>query len=98
MGLIHCGFFKSVSRFAKKEAQHFCRAFFCWCGKQDWILAARRRSVSAVLKPHWGLIHYGFFKSVSRFAKKKKLSAFAEFLLWCGKQDLNLHEIAFTRT
>ena len=27
MGLIHCGFFKSVSRFAKKEAQHFCRAF-----------------------------------------------------------------------
>ena len=71
MGLIHCGFFKSVSRFAKKEARRFCRAFFLWCGKQDWILAARRRSVSAVLKPHWGLIHCGFFKSVSRFAKKE---------------------------
>ncbi|MFR9257578.1 MAG: hypothetical protein ACLVMH_01575 [Christensenellales bacterium] len=42
-----------------------------WCGKQDWILAARRRSVSAVLKPHWGLIHYGFFKSVSRVYKKE---------------------------
>jgi len=26
--LIHCGFFKSVSRFTKKEAQRFCRAFF----------------------------------------------------------------------
>ena len=38
----------------------------CWCGRWDWILAARRRSVSAVLKPHRGLIHYGFFKSHSR--------------------------------
>ena len=124
-----------------------------WCGKQDWILAARRRSVSAVLKPHWGLIHYGFFKSVSRVYKKKpdafaelsfvvretgldshgspplgqrrsqatlwpdslrllqvlffaliflwskiKTSVLTEVLTWCGKQDLNLHEIAFTRT
>ena len=70
MGLIHCGFFKSVSRFTKKKLSAFAELFL-WCGKQDWILAARRRSVSAVLKPHWGLIHYGFFKSVSRFAKKE---------------------------
>ena len=70
MGLIHCGFFKSVSRFAKKKLSAFAE-FLLWCGKQDWILAARRRSVSAVLKPHRGLIHCGFFKSVSRFAKKE---------------------------
>ena len=59
------------SRFAKKKKLSTSAELFCWCGKQDWILAARRRSVSAVLKPHWGLIHYGFFKSVSRFAKKE---------------------------
>ena len=55
----------------KKKKLSTSAELFCWCGKQDWILAARRRSVSAVLKPHWGLIHYGFFKSVSRFAKKE---------------------------
>ena len=33
--------------------------------------------VSAVLKPRRGLIHCGFFKSVSRFTKKKP-GAFAE--------------------
>ncbi len=41
-------------------------------------------TVSAVLKPHRGLIHCGFFKSVSRFAKKK-LSTFAELFLWCDR-------------
>ena len=62
------------------------RIICVWCGKQDWILAARRRSVSAVLKPHWGLIHCGFFKSVSRFAKKKP-GVFAELFL---SQELEL--------
>ena len=75
-GLENGGFFKSVSRVCKKSPA-LLPSFFLWCGKQDWILAARRRSVSAVLKPHRGLIHCGFFKSVSRFTKKK-LSAFAE--------------------
>ena len=97
-GLIHCGFFKSVSRVYKKEAQRFLPSLFLWCGKQDWILAARRRSVSAVLKPHRGLIHCGFFKSVSRVYKKRSPAILPSFFLWCGKQDLNLHEIAFTRT
>ena len=64
------GFFKSVSRVKKKKPDTFAELFL-WCGKQDWILAARRRSVSAVLKPHRGLIHCGFFKSVSRFTKKE---------------------------
>ena len=53
------------------DLENLVRIILVWCGKQDWILAARRRSVSTVLKPHWGLIHYGFFKSVSRFAKKE---------------------------
>ena len=39
------------------------RIILVWCGKQDWILTTQRCSVAAVLKPHWGLIHYGFFKS-----------------------------------
>ncbi len=39
------------------------RIILIWCGKQDLILTARRRSVSAALRPHCGLIHYGFFKS-----------------------------------
>ena len=59
------------------DLENWIRIIPVWCGRWDWILAARRRSVSAVLKPHWGLIHYGFFKSVSRFAKKKP-GAFAE--------------------
>ncbi|MFR5786388.1 MAG: hypothetical protein ACLUHE_04195 [Christensenellales bacterium] len=135
--MIHCGFFKSVSRFAKKEARRFCRAFFLvreigldsrgstplgqrrsqappgldslrllqvrfsvckkrspallpsfflWCGKQDWILAARRRSVSAVLKPHRGLIHCGFFKSVSRFAKKEAQRFCRAFFFGAGNR------------
>ena len=53
------------------DLENLVRIILVWCGKQDWILAARRRSVSAVLKPHWGLIHCGFFKSVSRFTKKE---------------------------
>ena len=53
------------------DLENLVRIILVWCGKQDWILAARRRSVSAVLKPHWGLIHYGFFKSVSRVYKKE---------------------------
>ena len=55
-----------------------------WCGRWDWILTARRRSVSAALRPHCGLIHYGFFKShalrffVSKIKKPSVLSkAFA---------------------
>ena len=91
------GFFKSVSRVKKKKPDTFAELFL-WCGKQDWILAARRRSVSAVLKPHRGLIHCGFFKSVSRVCKKRSPALLPSFFLWCGKQDLNLHEIAFTRT
>ena len=43
--------------------ENWVRISFVWCGKQDWILTARRRSVSAALRPHCGLIHYGFFKS-----------------------------------
>ena len=39
------------------------RIILIWCEKQDWILTVRRRSVSAALRPHCGLIHYGFFKS-----------------------------------
>ena len=80
------------------DLENLVRIILVWCGKQDWILAARRRSVSAVLKPHRGLIHCGFFKSVSRFAKKRSPALLPSFFLWCGKQDLNLHEIAFTRT
>ena len=43
--------------------ENLVRIILVWCGKQDWILTARRRSVSAALRPHSGLIHYGFFKS-----------------------------------
>ena len=75
-GLENGGFFKSVFRFTERSLA-LLPSFLLWCGKQDWILAARRRSVSAVLKPHWGLIHCGFFKSVSQFAKKKP-GTFAE--------------------
>ena len=60
-------------------------------GHWAWILAARyfaARSNSAVLKPHWGLIHYGFFKSVSRFAKKKKPDSFTEFLFMVRETGL----------
>lgn len=61
------------------------RIILVWCGKQDWILTARRRSVSAVLKPHWGLIHYGFFKSVSRVYKKEARRFRRAF--FCGAVD-----------
>ena len=45
------------------DLENLVRIILIWCGKQDWILTARRRSVSAALRPHCGLIHYGFFKS-----------------------------------
>ena len=45
--------------------ENLVRIILVWCWKQDWILAARRRSVSAALRPHRGLIHHGFFKSHS---------------------------------
>ena len=89
------------SQFTKKRSPALLPSFFLWCGKQDWILTARRRSVSAALRPHSGLIHYGFFKScfcLDISLKKIKTSVLTEALIWCGKQDLNLHEIAFTRT
>ena len=65
---------------------------FCWCGRWDWILTARRRSVSAALRPHCGLIHYGFFKSHAlRFfvSKTKKPSVLSKAFAWCGRWDLN---------
>ena len=52
-----------------------------WCGRWDLILTARRRSVSAALRPHCGLIHYGFFKSHAlRFfvSKTKKPSVLSK--------------------
>ena len=57
-----------------------------WCGKQDWILAARRRSVSAVLKPHRGLIHCGFFKSVSPSLQKRSPALLPSFFLGAGNR------------
>ena len=45
------------------DLENLVRIILVWCGKQDWILTACRRSVSAALRPHCGLIHYGFFKS-----------------------------------
>ena len=45
------------------DLENLVRIILIWRGKQDWILTARRRSVSAALRPHCGLIHYGFFKS-----------------------------------
>ena len=45
------------------DLENLVRIILVWCGKQDWILTARRRSVSAAFRPHCGLIHYGFFKS-----------------------------------
>ena len=66
---------------------------FCWCGRWDLILTARRRSVSAALRPHCGLIHYGFFKSHAlRFfvSKTKKPSVLSKAFAWCGRWDLIL--------
>ena len=45
------------------DLENLVRIILVWCGRQDWILTARRRSVSAALRPHCGLIHYDFFKS-----------------------------------
>ena len=72
---------------------------FCWCGRWDWILTARRRSVSAALRPHCGLIHYGFFKSHAlRFfvSKIKKPSVLSKAFAWCGRWDLNPYVIQHT--
>ena len=66
------------------DLENWVRIILVWCGRWDWILTARRRSVSAALRPHCGLIHYGFFKShalrffVSKIKKPSVLSkAFA---------------------
>ena len=61
--------------------ENLVRIILVWCGRWDWILTARRRSVSAALRPHCGLIHYGFFKSHAlRFfvSKTKKPSVLSK--------------------
>ena len=75
------------------------RIILVWCGRWDWILTARRRSVSAALRPHCGLIHYGFFKSHAlRFfvSKTKKAFGSLESFCWCGRWDLNPYVIQHT--
>ena len=66
------------------DLENWIRIIRVWCGRWDWILTARRRSASAALRPHCGLIHSGFFKShalrffVSKIKKPSVLSkAFA---------------------
>ena len=61
--------------------ENWVRIILVWCGRWNWILTARRRSVSAALRPHCGLIHYGFFKSHAlRFfiSKTKKPSVLSK--------------------
>ena len=83
-GLIHSGFFKSHAlRFfvSKIKKPSVLSKAFAWCGRWGLILTARRRSVSAALRPHCGLIHYGFFKSHAfRFfvSKTKKPSVLSK--------------------
>ena len=63
------------------DLENWVRIILVWCGRWDWILTARRRSVSAALRPHCGLIHYGFFKSHAlRFfvSKTKKPSVLSK--------------------
>ena len=70
--------------------ENLIRIILVWCGRWDWILTARRRSVSAALRPHCGLIHYGFFKSHAlRFfvSKIKKPSVLSKAFAWCGRWD-----------
>ena len=63
------------------DLENLVRIILVWCGRWDWILTARRHSVSAALRPHCGLIHYGFFKSHAlRFfvSKTKKPSVLSK--------------------
>ena len=54
-------------------------------------------SVSADLRPHCGLIHYGFFKSHLPVNKTKKDPAFSGIsFCWCGRWDLNPYVIQHT--
>ena len=90
--------YASILRKQKKKAFGSLESF-CWCGRWDWILTARRRSVSAALRPHCGLIHSGFFKSHAlRFfiSKTKKPSVLSKAFAWCGRWDLNPYVIQHT--
>ena len=54
-------------------------------------------SVSADLRLHCGLIHYGFFKSHLPVNKTKKDPAFSGIsFCWCGRWDLNPYVIQHT--
>ena len=90
--LLYPPFSKSLDMEGKKKSEPISdlenpvRIILVWCGRWDWILAARRRSVSAVLKPHRGLIHCGFFKSVSRFTKKEAQHFCRAFFFGAGNR------------
>ena len=67
-----------------------------WCGKQDLLSPVGSDRVRL-----WMSIGHPFttepFKSCPISVMKNRARMDSVFH-WCGKQDLNLHEIAFTRT
>ena len=64
------------------------------------FLAARSAaSVSSTLTCHWHVIHtLAIQVQISLLWNRKTTILWMIVFYWCGKQDLNLHEIAFTRT
>ena len=57
----------------------------------------QRRSQATLWPDSLRLLQVLFFALIFLWSKIKT-SVLTEVLTWCGKQDLNLHEIAFTRT
>ena len=97
MGLIHFGFFKSVSRFTKKKLSAFAELFSLvretGLDSRGSTPLGQRRSQAPLGLDSLRLLQVRFPS-----LQKRSPTLSPSFLLWCGKQDLNLHEIAFTRT
>ncbi len=77
------------------------RGKFGVCGRATIAYIANKlkhgEAIFHMTKAYFTLAEGQFFTREAHFTEKalsKSLRAFS----WCGKQDLNLHEIAFTRT
>ena len=65
--------------------------------QEDLLLACGLGPLAALTRPR-RLIHYRSASSPLSDTKKNTNHLIMIGVLWCGQEDLNLHEIAFTRT
>ena len=66
------------------DLENLVRIILVWCGKQDWILTARRRSQATLWSDSLRLLQVLFLLWYF-FGSKIKTSVLTEVLIWCSR-------------